>query len=90
MPGGHTADMASSGDTRLNIKIRKYEKRDHDTVCRIFYNGLMENWVRVKVSTNFRGIQYWRRSLLTAVQQPINDGQVSQFEGEGPCIIDSF
>ena len=51
MPGGHTADMASSGDTRLNIKIRKYEKRDHDTVCRIFYNGLMENWVRVKVST---------------------------------------
>ena len=51
VPGGHTADMASSGDTRLNIKIRKYEKRDHDTVCRIFYNGLMENWVRVKVST---------------------------------------
>ena len=69
MPGGHTADMASSGDTRLNIKIRKYEKRDHDTVCRIFYNGLMENWVRVKVSTNFCGTQYWRRCL----QQPIND-----------------
>ena len=86
--------MATSGDTRLNIKIRKYEKRDHDTVCRIFYNGLMENWVRVKVSTNFRGIQYWRRCLLTAVQpwvqHPINYGQVSQFEGEGPSIIDSF
>ena len=60
----HTADMASSGDTRpLNIKIRKYEKRDHDTVCRIFYNGLMENWVRVKLSAKFRGTQYWRMIL---------------------------
>ena len=48
---------------QLNIKIRKYEKRDHDTVCRIFYNGLMENWVRVKLSAKFRGTQYWRMIL---------------------------
>ena len=31
---------------KKNVKIRKYEKSDHDVVCRIFYNGLMENWLQ--------------------------------------------
>ena len=31
---------------KKNVKIRKYEKADHDVVCRIFYNGLMENWLQ--------------------------------------------
>ena len=28
------------------VKVRKYEKSDHDVVCRIFYNGVMEDWLR--------------------------------------------
>ncbi len=28
------------------VKIRKYDKSDHDVVCRIFYNGIMENWLQ--------------------------------------------
>ena len=26
------------------ITIRKYEPRDYDVVCKIFYNGIIENW----------------------------------------------
>ena len=32
--------------TKKNVKIRKYDKADHDVVCRIFYNGVMENWLQ--------------------------------------------
>ena len=32
--------------TKKSIKIKKYEKADHDVVCRIFYNGVMENWLQ--------------------------------------------
>ena len=28
------------------ITVRKYEKGDYDAVCRIFYNGIVENWPR--------------------------------------------
>ena len=30
---------------KLNIKIRKYDKGDHQKVCKLFYDGLIENWV---------------------------------------------
>ena len=27
------------------VVIRKYEKADYDKVCKLFYNGMLENWV---------------------------------------------
>ena len=27
------------------VVIRKYEKEDHDQVCQLFYNGMVENWL---------------------------------------------
>ena len=27
------------------VVIRKYEKEDHDQVCKLFYNGMVENWL---------------------------------------------
>ena len=35
------------GEKKPIIKLRKYEKTDHDKVCRIYYNGLIENWIRL-------------------------------------------
>lgn len=32
-------------DSTLKIKIRKYEKEDHDKVCKMYYDGIMENWL---------------------------------------------
>ena len=30
---------------RAKVVIRKYETTDHDQVCKLFYNGIVENWV---------------------------------------------
>ena len=27
------------------VVIRKYEKEDHEQVCKLFYNGIVENWL---------------------------------------------
>ena len=27
------------------VTVRKYKKEDYDQVCRIVYNGIMENWL---------------------------------------------
>ena len=27
------------------VVIRKYEKEDYDKVCKLFYNGMVENWL---------------------------------------------
>ena len=29
---------------KAKVVIRKYEKEDHDKVCKLFYNGIIENW----------------------------------------------
>lgn len=37
------------------ITIRKYKKNDYEAVCRIFYNGIVENWPRAYMRTlNFK------------------------------------
>ena len=37
------------------ITVRKYEKKDYEAVCRIFYNGIVENWPRAYMRTlNFK------------------------------------
>ena len=30
---------------RAKVVIRKYEKDDHEQVCKLFYNGVVENWL---------------------------------------------
>ena len=30
---------------KARVVIRKYEKEDHDKVCKLFYNGIVENWL---------------------------------------------
>jgi len=30
---------------RHKVMIRKYDKGDYDRVCKLFYNGMVENWV---------------------------------------------
>ena len=30
---------------KAKVVIRKYEKEDHDKVCKLFYNGIVENWL---------------------------------------------
>merc|ERR1711953_1406653 len=29
----------------MGVVIRKYEKEDHEQVCKLFYNGIVENWL---------------------------------------------
>ena len=29
----------------MKVVIRKYETADHDKVCKLFYNGIVENWI---------------------------------------------
>lgn len=29
----------------VKVVIRKYDKSDYDAVCRLFYNGIVENWI---------------------------------------------
>lgn len=37
------------------INVRKYERSDYEAVCRIFYNGIVENWPRAYRRTlNFK------------------------------------
>lgn len=31
--------------SRNQVLIRKYEKGDYDKVCKLFYNGMVENWL---------------------------------------------
>ena len=45
-PGPFIIKPNTMSKNKKNVKIRKYEKADHDVVCRIFYNGLMENWLQ--------------------------------------------
>ena len=43
--------MPGKGD----LTVRKYEKGDYEAVCRIFYNGIVENWPRAYRRTiNFK------------------------------------
>ena len=38
-----------------NMKIRSYDKSDHDRACKLFYDGMVENWFRLyKRSLNFK------------------------------------
>merc|ERR1712179_354689 len=30
---------------KMVVTIRKYEKGDYTSVCRLFYNGMVENWI---------------------------------------------
>lgn len=30
---------------RAKVVIRRYETGDHDKVCRLFYSGMVENWI---------------------------------------------
>ena len=29
---------------KVKVVVRKYEKADHELVCKLFYNGMVENW----------------------------------------------
>ena len=37
--------MMTQQSRKAKVVIRKYEAEDHDKVCKLFYNGIVENWL---------------------------------------------
>ena len=35
----------TTNSRKAKVVIRKYEKEDYDKVCKLFYNGMVENWL---------------------------------------------